>query len=68
MSRVQGAATVAAPLTTGAVAPVTHPVGPVLDGRVTVVDLQPPLLVPVQAMRQRHTRSPIRDLPLAQQG
>ncbi len=66
VSRVQGAATVAAPLTTGAVAFVTHPVGPVMDGRVTVVDLQPPLLVPVQAMWQRHTSSPIRDLLLAQ--
>lgn len=67
ISRVQGAATVAAPLTTGAVAFVTHPVGPAVDGRVTVVDLQPELLVPVQAMWQRHTRSPIRDLLLAQQ-
>lgn len=67
VSRVQGAATVAAPLTTGAVAFVTHPVGPAMDGRVTVVDLQPPLLVPVQAMWQRHTSSPIRDLLLAQQ-
>ena len=57
---VRYAATVAAPLTTGAVAFVTHPVGPVLDGRVTVVDLRPPLLVPVQAMWQRHTRSPIK--------
>ena len=67
VSRVQGAATVAAPLTTGAAAFVTHPVGPVMDGRVTVVDLQPPLLVPVQAMWQRHTYSPIRDLLLTQQ-
>jgi hypothetical protein len=50
------------------VAFVTHPVGPVMSGRVTVVDLRPPLLVPVQAMWQRHTRSPIRDLLLAQQG
>ena len=68
VSRVQGAATIAAPLTTGAVAFVTHPVGPMMSGRVTVVDLRPPLLVPVQAMWQRHTRSPIRDLLLAQQG
>ncbi|MBN9635796.1 MAG: LysR family transcriptional regulator, partial [Actinobacteria bacterium] len=66
VSRVQGAATVAAPLTTGAVAFVTHPVGPVMDGRVTVVDLVPPLLVPVQAMWQRHTRSPIREALLTQ--
>ncbi|MGX9671517.1 LysR family transcriptional regulator [Mycobacterium sp. HM-7] len=68
ISRVQGAATVAAPLTTGAIAFVTYPVGPVMGGRVTVVDLQPPLLLPVQAMWQRHTRSPIRDLLLARQG
>ena len=48
---------------------VTRPkTGPVMGGRVTVVDLRPPLLVPVQAMWQRHTRSPIRDLLLAQQG
>ncbi|WP_343232222.1 LysR substrate-binding domain-containing protein [Mycolicibacterium sp. CBMA 361] len=66
ISRVQGAATVAAPLTTGGAAFVTQPTGAVMDGRVTVVDLQPPLLVPVQAMWQRHTRSPIRDLLLAQ--
>ncbi|MDR3662550.1 MAG: LysR family transcriptional regulator [Mycobacterium sp.] len=65
VSRVQGAAPVTAPLTTGAAALVTYPAGPAMDGRVTVVDLQPPLLVPVQAMWQRHTRSPIRDLLLA---
>lgn len=67
VSRVQGAATVAAPLTTGAAAFVTHPAGATMDGRVTVVDLRPQLLVPVQAMWQRHTQSPIRDLLLAQQ-
>lgn len=66
VSRVQGAATVAAPLTTGAVAFVTHPIGPAMDGRVTVVDLDPPLLVPVQAMWLRHSQSPIRDRLLAQ--
>ncbi|MUL65233.1 LysR family transcriptional regulator [Mycobacterium sp. CBMA 234] len=67
ISRVQGAATVAAPLTTGGAAFVTQPTGAVMDGRVTVVDLQPPLLVPVQAMWQRHTRSPIRDLLLTRE-
>lgn len=65
VSRVQGAATVAAPLTTGAAAFVTTPAGPAMDGRVVVVDLQPPLLVPVQALWQRHTISAIRDAVLA---
>ena len=64
VSRVQGAATVAAPLTTGAVAFVTHPEGPTMNGRVTVVDLQPRLLVPVQALWQKHTRSSVRELML----
>lgn len=61
VSRVQGAATVAAPLTTGALALVTADAGPVMSGRVMVIDLTPPLLVPVQAMWQRHTISDIRD-------
>lgn len=61
VSRVQGATTLAAPLTTGAVAFVTHPAGTALGGRVVVVDLEPPLLVPVQALWQRHTASAIRD-------
>jgi DNA-binding transcriptional LysR family regulator len=61
VSRVQGAATVAAPLTTGAVALVTADAGPVMAGRVVVIDLNPPLLVPVQALWQRHTISEIRD-------
>ncbi|MDV3128037.1 LysR family transcriptional regulator [Mycobacterium sp. 21AC1] len=65
VSRVQGAATVAAPLTTGAIAFVTAPAGPAMDGRVTVVDVRPPLVVPVQALWQRHTASAIRDLILA---
>lgn len=63
--RVQGAATVAAPLTTGAVAFVTTPAGPVLDGRVTVIDLEPSLLVGVQALWQRHTASAVRDVIIA---
>ncbi|WP_141564545.1 LysR family transcriptional regulator, partial [Mycolicibacterium palauense] len=49
VSRVQGAATVAAPLTTGAIALVTAEAGPVMAGRVNVIDLTPTLLVPVQA-------------------
>lgn len=61
VSRVQGAATVAAPLTTGGIAFVTAAAGPTMNGRVQVVDLTPPLLVPVQALWQRHTLSAIRD-------
>ncbi len=65
VSRVQGAAMVAAPLTTGAIALVTAEPGPVMNGRVRVVELEPPLLVPVQALWQRHTVSDIRDVLLA---
>lgn len=65
VSRVQGAATVAAPLTTGAVAFVTTPAGPAMDGRVVIAELEPPLLVGVQAMWQRHTGSAVRDQILA---
>lgn len=65
VSRVQGAATTAAPLTTGAIAFVTVPTGPVMDGRVKVIDLRPPLLVPVQALWQRHTVSAVRDTLLS---
>ncbi|WP_158167236.1 LysR family transcriptional regulator [Mycolicibacterium smegmatis] len=65
VSRVQGAATVAAPLTTDAIAFVTAPAGAAMDGRVVVVDLQPELLVGAQALWQRHTHSAIRDMLLA---
>lgn len=65
VSRVQGAATTAAPLTTGAIAFVTVPAGPVLDGRVRVIELRPPLLVPVQALWQRHTVSAVREVLLS---
>lgn len=61
VSRVQGAATVAAPLTTGAVALVTSDAGPAMAGRVVVRDLEPALLVPVQAVWQRHTVSDARN-------
>jgi hypothetical protein len=61
VSRVQGAAMVAAPLTTGAIALVTADPGPAMGGRVTVLELDPPLLVPVQAIWQRHTVSEVRD-------
>lgn len=62
VSRVQGAATVAAPLTTGAIAFVTASAGLKMDGRVKVIDLRTPLLVPVQALWQRHTISAVRDV------
>jgi DNA-binding transcriptional LysR family regulator len=61
VSRVQGAAMVAAPLTTGAIALVTADPGPAMGGRVTVLELDPPLFVPVQAIWQRHTVSEVRD-------
>lgn len=66
VSRVQGAATVAAPLTTGAVTFVTTPPGPTMDGRVVVTELEPPLLVGAQAMWQRHTSSAVREVLLTQ--
>lgn len=62
ISRVQGAATVAAPLTTQAIAFVTASAGSAMDGRVRVIDLATPLLVPVQALWQRHTVSSVRDV------
>lgn len=65
VSRVQGAATVAAPLTTGAATFVTTAPGPAMGGRVVVIELEPPLLVGAQAMWQRHTTSAIRDVLLA---
>ncbi|CRZ13710.1 transcriptional regulator [Mycolicibacterium neworleansense] len=68
VSRVQGAATVAAPLTTGAIAFVTTVPGPAMDGRVTVTELEPPLLVGAQALWQRHTSSAVRDALLSQGG
>lgn len=61
VSRVQGGATVAAPLTTGAIAFVTAAAGPAMGGRVMVVDLEPVLQVPVQALWQQHTSSAVRD-------
>ncbi|CDO06211.1 LysR family transcriptional regulator [Mycolicibacterium cosmeticum] len=64
VSRVQGAAMVAAPVTTGAIAMVTAEPGITMGGRVRVVDLEPTLLVPVQAVWQRHTVSAVRDAVL----
>ena len=61
ISRVQGAATVAAPLTTDAIAFVTSAAGPAMDGRVQVIDVHPAIQVPVQALWQRHTISAVRE-------
>ena len=60
VSRVQGAAMVTAPLSTGAVALVTAEPGPAVGGRVVVVELEPPLLLPVQALWQQHTACEVR--------
>lgn len=60
VSRVQGASTLAAPLTTGGIAFVTEQVGTAFGGRISVVGLRPELLIPVQALWQRHTLSAVR--------
>lgn len=52
---------VAAPLTTGAIALVTADPGIAMGGRVRIVDLEPALMVPVQALWQQHTVSAVRD-------
>lgn len=64
VSRVQGCPPEVAALTEGAVAFVTAPPGPAVDGAVTVIDLDEPLLAPVQALWQPHTGSAVRDLIL----
>lgn len=64
VSRVQGCPPEAAALTVDAVAFVTSPPGPAIGGAVTVVELDGPLLVPIQALWQPHTHSAIRDLIL----
>lgn len=65
VTRVQGCPPEAATLTENAVAFVTSAPGPALDGAVTVIDLGPPVLVPMQALWQPHTTSAVRDLILA---
>jgi hypothetical protein len=55
---------VAAPVTTGAIAMVTAEPGVAMGGRVRVIDLEPMLMVPVQAVWQRHTVSAVRDAVL----
>lgn len=64
VSRVQGCPPEVAALTEDAAAFVTAPAGPAVGGAVTVVELDGPLLVPIQALWQPHTRSAVRDLVL----
>jgi DNA-binding transcriptional LysR family regulator len=67
VSRVQGCPPEVAPLTDDAVAFVTSPPGPAIGGAVTVVEIEGPVLVPLQGLWQPHTNSAVRDLILAQQ-
>ncbi|KKC00644.1 LysR family transcriptional regulator [Mycolicibacter arupensis] len=64
VSRVQGCPPEVAALTESAAAFVTAPAGPALNGAVMIVDLDEPLLVPIQALWQPHTSSAVRDLIL----
>ncbi|MGV0627087.1 LysR family transcriptional regulator [Mycolicibacter minnesotensis] len=64
VSRVQGCPPEVAALTEGTVAFVTAPAGPTLDDAVMVIELDEPLLVPLQGLWQPHTSSAIRDLIL----
>lgn len=64
VSRVQGCPPEVAALTENAAAFVTAPSGPAVDGAVTVIDLDEPLLVPMQGLWQPHTNSAVRDLIL----
>ncbi|MEZ0381500.1 LysR family transcriptional regulator [Mycobacterium sp. pW045] len=64
VSRVQGCPPEVAPLTENAAAFVTAPPGPAVGGAVTVIDLDEPLLVPLQGVWQPHTNSAVRDLIL----
>lgn len=61
VSRVQGCPPEVAALTENAAAFVTAPAGPTLEGAVRVVDLDEPLLVPLQGLWQPHTSSAVRD-------
>ncbi|WIM89281.1 LysR family transcriptional regulator [Candidatus Mycobacterium wuenschmannii] len=64
ISRVQGCPPEVAPLTDDGVAFVTSAPGSAADGAVRVLDLEEPVLVPVQAMWQPHTASAARDAVL----
>ncbi|MEZ0363453.1 LysR family transcriptional regulator [Mycobacterium sp. pUA109] len=65
VSRVQGCPPEVAALTEDAAAFVTAPPGPAAHGAVMVIDLDGPLLVPMQALWQPHTTSAVRDLIVA---
>ncbi|MHA6798181.1 LysR family transcriptional regulator [Bounagaea algeriensis] len=62
---VQGTPPVTAVLGTDHVAFVTTPPGPAAGGRVRVLDLQPPIFVPLHALWAQHTTSHLRDTFLA---
>ncbi|MCV7317425.1 LysR family transcriptional regulator [Mycolicibacillus parakoreensis] len=68
VTRVQGCPPEAAALTDDAVAFVTAAAGPALDGAVRVIDLDPPTLVPMQALWQPHTVSAVREAILHAEG
>jgi DNA-binding transcriptional LysR family regulator len=67
VTRVQGCPPEVAPLTDDAVAFVTSAPGPAIGGTVTVIDIDGPVLVPMQALWQPHTTSAVRDLIMARQ-
>jgi DNA-binding transcriptional LysR family regulator len=62
VNRIQGTPPVTAVLDNDGLAFVTAPAGPALAGRVAVLDVDDPPLVPTQALWLPHTVSPIRDL------
>lgn len=64
VSRVQGCPPEVAPITEDAAAFVTAPPGSAVGGAVTVIDLDGPLLVPMQALWQPHTTSTVREMIL----
>lgn len=64
VSRVQGCPPEVAALTENSVAFVTAPAGPAVGGAVRVLDLDGPLLVPMQGLWQPHTSSAVRELIL----
>jgi DNA-binding transcriptional LysR family regulator len=66
VTRVQGCPPEVAPLTDDAVAFVTSAPGPAIGGAVTVIEVDGPVLVPMQALWQPHTTSAVRDLVLGE--
>ncbi|ARF62400.1 MULTISPECIES: LysR family transcriptional regulator [Streptomyces] len=65
---VQGTPPVTAVTATGRIAFVTTPAGPAAGGAARVVDLDPPVRVPVHALWPTHTTCPGRDLFLSRTG